>query len=193
MKKTVSDAVERFGGVWGGFAQGMSLYWDDQDGWIYCNGEFHGADFVCTRAEFEAEAERRKHVNHVVHSDTLVEPGTSDAWKELEVSEKWNGEGLPPVGELCEAAYTPQIDRYWPNAQLICVDDGYVFFKREGKNKPLIRSIGAVKFRPLKTKEEREREEEITKLQSASQGKMGAPISATQAINLYDSGCRVVK
>lgn len=78
----------------------------------------------------------------------------------VQESKQWDGSGpLPGFRELAEVSYTPQLGRWWPNAQLIALHDGMAVFIREGKRKPLVRELSDVQFRPNRTQAERERDE----------------------------------
>lgn len=56
----------------------------------------------------------------------------------------------PSNDSFLYVAYTPQLDRWWPNAKVLLIYQDYVVFTRKGKDKPLIRRMDSVKFKELK-------------------------------------------
>lgn len=105
-------------------------------------------------------------------------------------SRKWV-DGLPPAGCECEAEYHTYRQE-WYKARILAHDENKVIGRwlSGPKQGELFEYTRKSAFRPLKTDAEREREKQITAIQTDSQGDMGSPISATQAINLYDAGYR---
>lgn len=93
MKKTVSDAVDYFNGVWpqqDHDKETMVFGIYSREFWAQSRDDLDPEDeqLVCTRAEFEAEVERRK------AADELTQLGQAMGDYDVE----WDGKGLPPVG-----------------------------------------------------------------------------------------------
>lgn len=106
---------------------------------------------------------------------------------ELDMLKQEHEQWLPRVGELCEVAYHPQSERWWPNAELIAKDGEWLLFKREGKNKPLIRTAETVRFRPIKTQEQKDREAFALAAEKASGlWDFGEYFTAHFAYGMYD-------
>jgi len=63
------------------------------------------------------------------------------------ISAMTNTPWLPEPGEPCEVTYEPQMGHWWPDAELIGRHGDWLIFRRVGKLKPLIRSMGKVAFR----------------------------------------------
>lgn len=103
---------------------------------------------------------------------------------------QWNGEGLPPAGCECEALFYSGRGE-WYRAKIIGHDDGRVIGRwiegpKEYEILDYISPHGA--FRPIRSETEQNREAAITRLQVESQSEhWQAPISASQAINIYDA------
>jgi len=95
--------------------------------------EYHGGQYICTRQEFE------------------------DRVKELESMKKWNGEGLPPVGEEIEYTTTkyqsgkPAIEvGEWYFGKIIAYHDEFVWTSDNG-----IRMLSVTKFRPIQSERDK--------------------------------------
>jgi hypothetical protein len=97
--------------------------------------------------------------------------------------DQWDGWGLPPVGTVCEM--TDETSTGWVEVEIIAQHRGFSIGWCD-KREMVYFSSKPGEFRPIQS----ERDRVITKMQVASQGEIGAPISATQAINLYDAGYR---
>ena len=159
MKKTVSDAVEYYGVHWDGIPIGAALY-NNGVRWLVSvnNLSGHGWHLVCTRAEFEAEVERRKYAsmaesvgeaaNLVVNSENIAD---TEQWANAE----WIGKYMPPVGCECEILLSPAAG--WVTFVPEHYGSKYVIGKTSKRE--ISRRLGKVKFRPLKTPQDREAEE----------------------------------
>ena len=118
----------------------------------------------------------------------------ADDWELAEVTREqyeaamqhsvWNGEGLPPVGCECElfdseSGWETVVIKFIGNkTAVVDTEDGeeYSF------------ELSTCDFRPIRSEDEQNREEAITRLQVESQSEhWQAPISASQAINIYDA------
>ncbi|WP_312465769.1 hypothetical protein [Atlantibacter hermannii] len=106
------------------------------------------------------------------------------------IQPQWNGEGMPPVGCECEALFDSGSSQ-WCRAKIIGHDDGRVVGRWiEGPKAYEILDYSSPHgaFRPIRSASEKNREEAITRLQVESQSEhWQAPISASQAINIYDA------
>lgn len=96
----------------------------------------------------------------------------------------WAGQGLPPVGTVCEG-YVLDTCRKWKWVKVEILKHNNI---EHGECATHVPSLGVLRwcdqFRPIRSEED----EAVTALQVASQGCRGVPISATQAINLYRAG-----
>lgn len=109
---------------------------------------------------------------------------------------QWNGEGLPPVGCECEVKSGDTFADYdWVKIKvayshmgdLIGIVDMPGESIHNDMEKLSAEYCGAI-FRPILSAAEQNREEAITRLQVESQSEhWQAPISASQAINIYDA------
>ncbi|AZC30076.1 hypothetical protein C4K38_2116 [Pseudomonas chlororaphis subsp. piscium] len=66
--------------------------------------------------------------------------------------QNWDGEGLPPVGTLCESR-RPNTNLVWRPATILCLGEKRAFF-RDGEGNELSRSFEEVEFRPARTPEQ---------------------------------------
>ena len=62
-------------------------------------------------------------------------------------------DGLPTIGCVCEIKYDFQ-DRFTAKASIIAIHGKWMLLDVEGKDKPTLRAIETVVFRPIKTPEE---------------------------------------
>ena len=102
---------------------------------------------------------------------------------------QWNGEGLPPVGCECEALFDSGSSQ-WCRAKIIGHDDGRVVGRWiEGPKAYEILDYSSPHgaFRPIRSEADKKRDEAINKIQSHCHVDHRAPISAGQAIALYDA------
>ena len=96
----------------------------------------------------------------VTENDWLVEchktmlAGELKEWPEVKRSKTLFRKVNPVIGKKYEVSYTPQMGRWWPNAEVVATDGDYIIFKREGKTKPLVRLKTDVDFREMKNAEE---------------------------------------
>lgn len=102
----------------------------------------------------------------------------------LSESEKWNGEGLPPVGEVIEYSCIffnpnrPAIEKgQWYKGTVIAYYDDCVWTSDNG-----IRPLDNTQFRPIRTEAERKREEAIEQMMACS-----AVLVESTAGLLYDA------
>jgi len=160
----------------GGWPYGVEYIWQDYDMEMRPLGWFH--DELC-------DDHRRQ--NH----DAAVKINRKQYESALAASQpQWNGEGLPPVGCECEALFDSGSSQ-WCRAKIIGHDDGRVVGRWiEGPKAYEILDYSSPHgaFRPIRSASEQNREEAITRLQVESQSEhWQAPISASQAINIYDA------
>lgn len=101
----------------------------------------------------------------------------------------WNGEGLPPVGCECEISFAGESYR---KCTVLFTSKRTVLVAHETSNDDEDNEEAFapedVQFRPIRSESDKKREEAITRLQVESQSEhWQAPISASQAINIYDA------
>ncbi len=97
---------------------------------------------------------------------------------------QWNGEGLPPVG--CECEVSVNGGRSWCTYKTISEKNGMRLVEIGNFTEEF--QSNNWKFRPIRSEAEQNREAAITRLQVESQSEhWQAPISASQAINIYDA------
>lgn len=153
----------------GGWPRGISVLVQSSEGEIYKAGG--GFPVLISHL---AEDWELAEVTHLQYETEILEAPPKIAW---------NGEGLPPVGCEFEMAYG-QGD--WKKARLIAHGEEQIIFRYEGE----IEFSGHrnnFRFRPILSEAERKREEAINKIQSHCHVDHRAPISAGQAIALYDA------
>lgn len=97
----------------------------------------------------------------------------------------WDGEGLPPVG--CECEFYKHSFPTWAKGLIKYASDYTVVIEQAGHVGEIIGHPVNFEFRPIRTEAERKREEAINKIQSHCHVDHRAPISAGQAIALYDA------
>lgn len=94
----------------------------------------------------------------------------------------WNGEGLPPVGCECERSWAGD---KWLQCKVLFVSNEHAVVKLATREAAY--HLSDVKFRPIRSEADKKREEAINKIQSHCHVDHRAPISAGQAIALYDA------
>ncbi len=102
----------------------------------------------------------------------------------------WSGEGLPPVGVVCEANFVGS----WTEFEMRYYGESYVIFKTfyEVQRTRLDFDTCGVKFRPIRTPEQSaadEREAAIDAMLAATPAP-GSDISLRVCEKLYDAGYR---
>lgn len=106
--------------------------------------------------------------------------------------EKWSGEGLPPVGTVCEG----QVRGYgeWQKFTVLAHHNGHVWVAGDdGKHCMTVPPHG--KFRPIRTPEQiaaEEREKVIAEMLAACPYP-GSPVSRSDCEHLYKAGYRKVE
>lgn len=78
-------------------------------------------------------------------------------------AKEWNGEGLPPVGVVCEMRRTDYVDMYWKEIEFLCAGSKKAFF-RDQEGHEWARLLSDIEFRPIRTPEQiaaEERENDI--------------------------------
>lgn len=82
-----------------------------------------------------------------------------DAWVYIEKPTTWAGEGLPPVGTVCELTFAHWSG--WEECTVLCIGEKMIFVRqltRAGKVYEGSMNREGVKFRPSRTQEQIERE-----------------------------------
>lgn len=64
----------------------------------------------------------------------------------------WTGEGLPPVGTVCE--YTDLHGLKWYGCEIIAYYGGHVWLRTTGAGRDHVKVVGAFRFRPIRTPEQ---------------------------------------
>lgn len=76
---------------------------------------------------------------------------------------EWDGEGLPPVGTVCEVS-RPGFDPAWIGVTVLCIGRQRIFMSYNVDGSELSRPCSELIFRPVRTAEQiavRDRDEEI--------------------------------
>lgn len=80
-----------------------------------------------------------------------------DREDKVERPKQWDGEGLPPVGTVCEAYWASDTKPQWFKFNMLFLGDEHAVANVEGDENHYTRSIlesGKVQFRPIKTPEQ---------------------------------------
>lgn len=116
-----------------------------------------------------------------------------DALKKAENAvPEWNGEGLPPVGTVCEVDGSSG-PTGWAGCTIRYVSDDVIVFKRAAYGFESFSTIGEYSFRPIRTPEQiaaEVRRVEIKHIQAASVVNCGPYITESAAGAIYDAGYR---
>lgn len=102
----------------------------------------------------------------------------------------WSGEGMPPVGTLCEALRIHH-GNDWTKVTILGVGKSRIFWT-DDRGEEMSRLISEVQFRPLRTPEQiaaEEREKAIDEIASL----IGRGTFAEDAAAIYDAGYRKVE
>lgn len=115
------------------------------------------------------------------------------------IEKQWNGEGLPPVGAVCEAKHK-QSDESWARhgfnvVTIKAIGDELFILESGGTTNGSKESVGIIEdyeFRPLKTEAERERDKAVADISADLFGLLNMGDSAATAVaeGLYDMGYR---
>lgn len=103
----------------------------------------------------------------------------------------WAGEGLPPVGTVCEVANPDQIDE-WCECTVLAHDGPLAVFRANGDYPWLYDGTQAGNFRPLRTPEQIAAEEREKAIEEMARIGTMADTPKSMAAKLYDAGCRMV-
>ncbi|AOX41455.1 hypothetical protein CVT20_03965 [Pseudomonas aeruginosa] len=114
---------------------------------------------------------------------------------EARPQESWNGQGLPPVGTLCEW-HGPNSDGpdgwvYTESNVVAYTDDGLFICMQKPGCWPVVQRIDNCEFRPLRTPEQiaaEERDAGISDMQTITDG--AGPTVYAKLSALYDAGYR---
>jgi hypothetical protein len=109
---------------------------------------------------------------------------------EVDKPKDWNGEGLPPVGTVCEFRRTMP-GATWNPATILCVGEKRIFF-RDKDGDELSRDHGEVEFRTTRTPEQiaaEERENELNRM-VATVSMLDKGWAGKVCAGLYDAGYR---
>ena len=117
------------------------------------------------------------------HADDLIATSA--------IKRPWSGEGLPPVGTVCERRFIDSDYEKWSLMDVLCHGKTTIYY-RDRNGTEWSHYINDLEFRPIRTPEqiaadERERfaQELVT-----SMGKGGGPNALYQARRMYDLGYR---
>jgi len=108
----------------------------------------------------------------------------------LLISRPWSGEGLPPVGVICEFRTGPGMS--WSKGQVLAFGGKKVFYQDYGSHE-WSRLYDEIEFRPIRTPEQiaaDERELAITDICVVMDKDPSRPILREKAGVLYDAGYR---
>lgn len=84
-------------------------------------------------------------------SDRFIADGSATERPSLQ----WSGEGLPPVGTVCEVKFCHWND--WEKAEILCFGAKMVFVRQESRSGMLFEgsmNIDGIEFRPIRTPEQ---------------------------------------
>ena len=129
------------------------------DGWWSCKGKF-----CAMSAHFDWNTPR--------YTPRPVEPATTT----------WDGTGLPPRGTICECLFNDG----WVKVLVLSVN-GYEAWVRRPRGSHIVSKGLGNEFRPIRTKEQQERESAITKARNACPYP-GSESTKIDVEALYDAG-----
>lgn len=137
----------------------MDINWDEapEGATHYCIGSTHDTvwrDLSGVDAKYWYQGEWHRHEG--ANSEFCLKYGV---FEERPVQQAWNGEGIPPVGSLCEVKSTARgKERDWFKAEVkyispftVVLDDFPTDWLLEGE---FVVHPNTVQFRPIKTKEQ---------------------------------------
>lgn len=104
---------------------------------------------------------------------------------------EWTGEGLPPVGTVCEWLQGSQ--HQWERIEILAYHGGDTWIQQEGKPSIIVGNIA--NLRPLRTPEAiaaEERSKAISQIIHAIGWSFSMPGAADAAARIYDAGWRLV-
>lgn len=104
-----------------------------------------------------------------------------------DAAQVWGGEGLPPVGCICEISWAGD---EWQQCEILFRSNQFVVVKLKESGMEDAYNIGDVIFRPIRPEEELKREEAIAKITDAICGEIpdtGMATAAKYAARAYDA------
>lgn len=129
----------------------------------------------------------------------------SECYEPIQAEPEWTGEGLPPVGMVCELKFEHWTD--WERHEILCHGKTFMFVRElnSGLDREGSMSMDGIMFRPIRTPEQvragsiaaEERKKDIDKIQEIYEMAMStsrrghASRPAIEA--LYDAGLRFVE
>lgn len=121
--------------------------------------------------------------------------GLQDIQRRPEEPQEWNGEGLPPVGTVCEAFWPTDTKPDWLKFEVLFVGDVHCIARANGRELHYPKShfdLEGVKFRQIRTPEQiaaEEREKALVEMAGLrSVGHM--PTFEEACAIIYDAGYR---
>lgn len=134
----------------GGWKFGRNAVYQDWDGELRIDSEYNSSTKILLPLS-EIVRERAK-MKHSLPDHAFV---TREQYEAALAASPWNGEGLPPVGAECECMVTFN----WFRCKIMYISEKCAVIQH-GESEE-VWSTPAVKFRPIRTEAERQREEAI--------------------------------
>lgn len=115
----------------------------------------------------------------------------SNSYLEIAQPEPWNGEGLPPVGTVCELHRDTYFEIEWQAVALLGIGQTKAFF-RDKEGHEWSRPLSELSFRPIRTPEQIAAEERETAILAmrADIGWIAPYLGPCPVALLYDAGYR---
>lgn len=82
------------------------------------------------------------------------------------MSIEWNGEGLPPVGCECER----EVPRGWSRCRINYASSAIIVYQMLESGNEYASTLSAFRFRPIRSEEERKRDDRIASLNNFISG-----------------------
>lgn len=145
--------------------------WRDLSGynWKYfSSGEWHSGPSVCTSDEL------RREIGKVLFAKPLTKP--------------WTGEGLPPIGAVCEIRHSGWASGNWQNVTIKYISSEYLIIAHGDFKREQHFHMPDIAFRQIRTPEQiaaDEREAGITEMREVAGSLNTSPFA-----ELWDAGYR---
>ena len=104
--------------------------------------------------------------------------------------EKWSGEGIPPIGTVCEYLKHAKYKTSWIKVKVVFIGENLIVFEHGANGNEFSEQIADVSFRPIKTPEQIAAEKRSAEIKEMFEIASGFRGFLDIIESLYDAGYR---
>lgn len=104
--------------------------------------------------------------------------------------EKWSGDGIPPIGTVCEYLKHAKYKTSWIKVKVVFIGENLIVFEHGANGNEFSEQIADVSFRPIKTPEQIAAEERLHAIDEMDDLIIGWGADKKMLAVLYDAGYR---